>query len=224
MIRSWIISSLIAMSISSAAPIEVTRFTDMRGGMFYDAPMNQTVEAFWIRFLRVTPDPNPTVLNGFFGGFRDYYDGPSPIRPGNGFGFGSRPDSPGHAPLVLDFSRPLTAFGATLFYVVINEDRTFTFPITIEVFSEAGASGELLGTTTDPGRSGRPFRPFWSFRGIVTGGPSIRSARISAASPDGGYFVDSIAISEVPEPATAALAFTALALIGAARWRRSAHN
>jgi hypothetical protein len=81
------------------------------------------------------------------------------------------------------------------------QDPSFTWPATIQVFSGADASGELLATVSNSdGNVTLQGGAFADFRGLWTDSQLIGSAMISGASSFGGFQVDGYAISTVPLP------------------------
>jgi hypothetical protein len=202
-----------------AAMIEVTGFTQIMGARLYDAPSGNGLAPITIGTVVVTPQVS--LLNESFAGVNAPQFGPD--VPGDGAGFGSDATGFGGAPpLMLDFSQPVAAFGATFVHFEnIGTDPSFTFPVSMQVFSGPNGTGTHLGTIMDSPEGITLQGPaFADFRGFWSDSPQIRSVEISPSSQNGGFQVDAYAISltPVPEPLTLLLVGGGLVGLGVA-WR-----
>ena len=200
--------------ILNAAMIEVTGFTQITGARFYDAPSGNALTPVTMGGVVITPQV--TLLNESFGGVNAPQYGLD--VPGNGAGFGS--DSTGFGgvtPLMLNFSQPVAAFGATFVHFEnIAIDPSFMSPVSIQLFSGLNRTGTLLGTVIDSSEGVTLQGPAVAdFRGLWSDSPQIRSAEISATSrPSGGFQVDGYAISVTPIPEPFTLVLVGGGLIG----------
>jgi len=207
---------LAGATAAQAATITVTGFTQITGASFYDAPRSLTVPQVTVGSVTITPNPNPAFLNSNFSAYGSPQLGSD--VPGNGSGFGTNPAGFGGAQsLLLDFSQPVAAFGATFQHSDRVDDHSYTYPVLIEAFSGLDGTGALLGSILDLG-GGTTSTTFADFRGLWSTNLDIRSARISAtSSPNGGYLVDGFAISlttQTPEPATLLVTAAGLGCMG----------
>lgn len=204
--------------IIRAATIPLTGYSLLPGAVFYDAPSNNVLASPTIGGVSITPLP-PT-LSTAFGAV------PAPQYgidvPGTGGGFGSQPNSAFYSPsLILDFGRPVAAFGVTVDHfftgrgAVGDANEPFTFPVSVAVFSRPDGTGTLLGIVTDAG--GGPA--FADFIGLWSTGLDINSAVVSRTS-NGGFAIDGYAISlttQTPEPAALLMFGLGLGLVGLLR-------
>jgi hypothetical protein len=204
-----------------AAVMEVTGFTQVTGATFYNAPANNALTPVTIEGVVVTPQAKR--LNESFGGVNSPQFGPD--VPGNGAGFGSDSTGFGGATsLMLDFSKPVAAFGVTFVQSQNTaDDPSFTYPVAMQVFAGLDCTGAMLGTIIDStGSMAHQSGAFADFRGLWSDHLDIRSAVISATSQlNAGFQVDGFAISlttPAPEPLTFVLVGTALIGLGIA-WR-----
>jgi hypothetical protein len=191
---------LVHGGLLTAAIIEVTGFTQITSARFYEVPASNALTPVTMGGVVITPQVS--LLNESFAGANAPQFGPD--VPGNGAGFGSDSTGFGGAtPLMLDFSQPVAAFGATFVHSQnIANDASFTFPVSIQLFSGLNGTGGLLGTVTDSAGGVKYQGPaFADFRGLWSDSPLIRSAEISAtSSQSGGFEVDGYAISVMPMP------------------------
>lgn len=205
-----------------AAVIEVTGFSQITGARFYQPPASNALTPVTMGAVVITPQIS--LLNESFGGVNAPQFGPD--VPGNGAGFGSDSTGFGGAtPLMLDFSQPVAAFGATFVHSDnISDDPSFISPVSIQLFSGLNGTGTLLGIVIDStGGAKLQGPPFADFRGLWSDSLLIRSAEISANTPQsGGFQVDGYAISVIPmptpEPLTLALVGSGLVGLGIV-WR-----
>jgi hypothetical protein len=188
----------LGVDVLNASVIEVTGFTQIAGAAFYDAPQNSVLSPQTIGAVTITFQP--TQVNAVFGYSVDQIPQHGPDVPGDAQGFGSLPNV--YTDLILNFSQPVAAFGATFlhFFEGIGISNPADLPVRLEVFSGPDGTGTLLGTIIDSTGGVRPPRTlFEDFRGLWSSDPDIRSALISATSqPYGGFLVDGYAISVVP--------------------------
>jgi hypothetical protein len=216
----WLLPLLTGVSVSNATTIGVTRFTQIAGASFYDAPPNNVLASPTIGAITVTP--HPTLLNtDFFAANAPQY---GPDVPGSGDGFGSSSTGFGGAvPLILDFSQPVAAFGATFVHFQnVASDPSFTFPVSLQVFSGQDGTGALLGTIIDTAGGVTLGGPaFADFRGLWSSSLNISSAEIVGTSPpNGGFLVDGYAVSVFPVSEPSVEVPTLLGLIAFAILRR----
>jgi hypothetical protein len=203
---SVVVGILSCAASLNAGMLVVSGYSQIAGARFYDAPasdilspviLNCTLDH--LNCVKITP--GSSSLNESFGGVNVPQYGPD--VPGDGAGFGSDSTGFGGAgSITLNFSVPVAAFGATFVHFYnVSLDPSFTWPATIQVFSGADASGELLGTVSDSdGNVKLQGGAFADFRGLWTDSQLIGSAVISGASSFGGFQVDGYAISSIPLP------------------------
>ena len=183
----------------NAGMLDVTGFTEITGAGFYNPPSSNALTPVTIEGVVVSPQVS--LLNESFGGVNAPQFGPD--VPGDGAGFGSDSTGFGGAtPLMLEFSQPVAAFGATFVHLEnVADDPSFTSPVSMQLFSGLNGTGTLLGTVTDSaGGVKLQGDAFADFRGLWTDSPLIRSAQISSTTQSGGFLVDGYAISVIPMP------------------------
>ena len=187
-------------ALLQADMMDVTGFTQITGASFYNPPASNALTPVTIAGVIVTPQVS--LMNESFGGVNAPQFGPD--VPGKGAGFGSESTGFGGAtPLMLDFSQPVAAFGATFVHLEnVADDPSFTSPVSMQLFSGLNGTGTLLGTVTDSaGGVKLQGDAFADFRGLWSDSPLIRSAEISASTlQSGGFQVDGYAISVIPMP------------------------
>src|SRR5580704_17577923 len=111
----------------NAGMMEVTGFTQITGAQFYNPPSSNVLAPVTIGGVVITPQVS--LLNESFAAANAPQFGPA--VPGNGAGFGSDSTGFGGAtPLMLDFSQPVAAFGATFVHLENTaDDSSFTSPV-----------------------------------------------------------------------------------------------
>jgi len=215
----WLFPLLTGVGVLNASTIAVTGFTQITGAGFYDAPASTFVASPTIGVVTITPEP--TFLNALFNSANAPQYGPD--VPGTGGGFGSDGVA-GAVPLILNFSQPVAAFGATFVHIYpVFTDPSFTFPVSLRVFSGLDGTGTLLGSILDSA-GGITFEgtPFADFRGLWSDSLDIRSAEIGGMGLSGGFLVDGYAISVVPTPEPIMGIATLFGLTGLGIFRRYA--
>jgi hypothetical protein len=216
----WLFLLFSGLGVLNADTIGVTGFTQITGAVFYDAPSSNALAGPTIEGVTITP--NPSLANESFADANAAQYGPD--VPGSGGGFGS--DSTGFGgvfPLILNFSQPVAAFGATFVHFEnVATDPSFTFPVSLQVFSGQNGTGTLLGTVLDSAGDITLQGPaFADFRGLRSSSLNISSVIISGTSPpSGGFQVDGYAISLVPTPEPTLCIPTILGLVGLRILRR----
>jgi hypothetical protein len=191
---------LIHGGMLNAAVMDVTGFTQITGAGFYDAPASNVLTSVTIGTVVIKPDVS--MLNESFAGAMAPQYGPD--VPGDGSGFGS--DSQGFdgaTSLMLDFSQPVAAFGATFVHLeTVQDDTSFASPVSIQLFSGLDGTGTLVGSVTDATEGVVMQGPAVAdFRGLWSDEAQIRSVEISSTYPKGGGFqVDGFAVSLTPMP------------------------
>jgi hypothetical protein len=131
----------------SAGVVEVTEFSQISGAQFYDAPASNSVNPVTVGTVIVTP--TVSLLNESFAGANAPQYGPN--VPGNGAGFGSDSTGFGGAtPLMLNFSEPVAAFGATFVHFEnTRRGSSYRSEVSIQLFSGLDGTGTLLGRIVD---------------------------------------------------------------------------
>lgn len=215
---------LIHAGMLSAGVVEVTEFSQISGAQFYDAPASNSVNPVTVGTVIVTP--SVSLLNESFAGANAPQYGPN--VPGNGAGFGSDSSGFGGAtPLMLNFSEPVAAFGATFVHFEnTRHGSSYESQVSIQLFSGLDGTGTLLGRIVDSWEGVATQQPaFANFRGLWSDRTQVRSAEISASYPQsGGFQVDGYALSvdpmPIPEPLILVLSGTGLIGLGIA-WRHA---
>lgn len=173
-----------------------TQFTAIQGATFIDLPASS--------FL--TPVTSGTVTitasNDADGSFFNFPVG-TPDAPGSGDGFlAFNHDAFVVAPLTLNFSTPVAAFGVSFMHMAPSiENGVFSSPAVLKVFDGPNGTGNLLGTVTSSG-----FVPTTtgtlgehSFVAVLSSARNIRSAVLEGTGPTLGFAVDGYAVSLTPQ-------------------------
>ncbi len=134
---------------------------------------------------------------------------PDPDNPSSGFGIGfyKMPPSPyDGTPVIINFSTPISGFGATFLHNPDLFGGRSRMPVRIEAYSLPGAQGNLLGFVDDGGLMGWAN---YDFVGLFGPEPMIQSARLYGLAVDQFFAVSGYAVSLVPEPTSMLLFFLA---------------
>ena len=227
---------------SAASIITIDNYTELRDGYLVEnyGYLNFYIDSDGRRYYSQQPVPpgDPLLIFSMtFStldpdiGFSAWPRG-TPDDPGDGSGYGY------YYPLIVNFSAPLAAFGASFFHMFPqNWDVNFTDPATLTVFDGPNGTGNSLGSISSSGYQGTctqscspdsttDFVGIWSdelnIRSAVLNGTGVFQDEILYGQ---GFAVDEYAISFTPvpiSPTTWLFGSGLLGLIGIARRKKAA--
>jgi hypothetical protein len=177
-----------------------TQFSAIAGAAFIDLPASSFLTP--VSAVGVTI----TASNDADGSFFNFPAGTADA-PGSGDGFldFNHDLFTNVAPLTLNFSAPVAAFGVSFLQMPPSVDGgNFSAPAVLKVFDGANGTGNLLGTVTSAGfqPAGNPVGQT-SFVAVLSSTANIRSAVLAGTGPSLGFAVDGYAVSVTPQGAGA---------------------
>jgi len=196
-------AALVALSLSCVSgnvladgPYSTSLFTDIPGAVFFDidndassAPLGPFMWTVGSTPVTITSSQNTNPGGGpDFYGFFDYpahwqLARDATTDPGNFHGYLKSVTPFGGRFTILDFSTPLTGFGASFVLLRQGTSTPADKPDTIYAYDGPNATGNLIATVTTDGPPAAAFKVKLDFVGVYVDGPAIIRSVMIAGGP-----------------------------------------